>query len=83
MAPPDPPSLDPSGLPGIPDRQAAKVVVGIDLGTSASGFSYFIRPGAAGPAPAAGLPAGAEGLQQELLLQCSPAAVQPIQAMHR
>jgi hypothetical protein len=40
---PAPPDL---ASPLAPDRQRARVVVGIDLGSHSSGFSYFIRPAA-------------------------------------
>ncbi len=75
---------DPSALPCLPDRRRARVVVGLDLGTSASGFSYFIRPADADEAAAAaGAGLTSSAADQAELLQCSPADVQPIQAVDR
>ena len=56
----------PGEPPLVPDRQAARIVVGLDIGAAGSGYCYYIRP-----APAAGGAAGAA--------EAGPEAVQPIQ----
>jgi hypothetical protein len=40
-----PDDRDIASQPRAPDRSEARVVVGIDLGTAASGYSFYIRPG--------------------------------------